>query len=452
MWIFEYPYIVILILTICFVGIGIAFIYFAVRGMKAAKGAEVTDFSNMTKLENMFERIGKVRGNRIVTYISVDLDNASRLYSEAKALRILLDIKPILLKYFAEKDNGGIAVYGQKNFVALNRWNNTLAESNVNKCIKEVNQCLIKYNALNVVEVSVGSYMASTTQINFDTAINRAKQACTMAEENNTTYVEWNNSDGKSLEKRIKIENNIENEINNNKFFLEYQPVVDANTRSIVGAEVLARLNSEQEGIVTPGGFLGALSSVGLSEKFDYYVFEKNCKWISNNKEVRENYMYTINFSRTTLCNMDFTDKIIGMIEKYNLKYSTFAVEVLEDKEIPQDSKRKMIDNLLKLKEKGISILLDDFGRGYTSFEDLQELAVDTVKIDRTVLHNTNTDRGLIIFKSIVKTAKDLEMKVVCEGVETEEQAQIAKDAGCEMLQGYYFYRPMAVTNLEKLF
>ncbi len=452
MWIFEYPYIVILILTICFIGIGIAFIYFTMRGVKAAKGTETADFSNITKLENMFEKLGKLRGNRSVTYISIDLDNASRLYSEPKALRILSDIKPVLLKCFAEESNGGIAVYGQKNFVALNKWDNALAESNVEKCVKEVNQCLLKYNALNVVGVSVGSYMATTTQIDFDTAINRAKQACTMAEESDITYVEWNNSDGKSLEKRIKIENNIENEIDNNRFFLEYQPVVDANTQKIVGAEVLARLNSKQEGIVTPGGFLDALSSVGLSEKFDYYIFEKNCKWISNNREVRENYKYTINFSRSTLCNLDFTEKIIELVEKYNLKYSTFAVEVLEDKELPEDSKKMMRENLLKLKEKGISILLDDFGRGYTSFEDLQDLAVDTVKIDRAILQNTNTDRGMIIFKNIVKTAKDLGMKIICEGVETAEQAELAKDVGCEMLQGYYFYKPMAVTSLEKLF
>ena len=89
----------------------------------------------------------------------------------------------------------------------------------------------------------------------------------------------------------------IEKEIDNNRFFLEYQPILDAKTKKVIGAEVLSRLNSESEGVLSPGSFLSAVDSVGLNDKFDYYIFEKNCKWISNDKKQREGYKYTINFS-----------------------------------------------------------------------------------------------------------------------------------------------------------
>ena len=89
-------------------------------------------------------------------------------------------------------------------------------------------------------------------------------------------------------------ENSIRSEIEDNRFFLEYQPVIDAKTGEITGAEVLARLNSATEGILTPGAFLSAVNNVGLNKKFDYYIFEKNCKWIASDKENRVKYVYAI--------------------------------------------------------------------------------------------------------------------------------------------------------------
>ena len=96
--------------------------------------------------------------------------------------------------------------------------------------------------------------------------------------------------------------------------------------------------------------------------------------------------------------------------------------------------------------------MLDDFGSGHALFGDLQSFSVDIVKIDKAITKNTNTETGLVIFKNIVKTAKDIGLKVVCEGIETAEQEKTAIEAGCDMLQGFYYYHPMSVTELERLF
>ena len=111
-----------------------------------------------------------------------------------------------------------------------------------------------------------------------------------------------------------------------------------------------------------------------------------------------------------------------------------------------------MVSNLLRLKEKGVLILLDDFGKGYTSFCDLTDFDINIVKIDKSITQNATNEAGFLVLKNIIKTAKDLGFKTLCEGIETEEHKNKAIEAGCDMLQGFYFYRPMPVTKLETLF
>ena len=96
--------------------------------------------------------------------------------------------------------------------------------------------------------------------------------------------------------------------------------------------------------------------------------------------------------------------------------------------------------------------MLDDFGSGYTTFGDLQNLDISIVKIDKTITQNSVTDTGFIILKNIIRTSQDIGFKTLCEGVETKEQEEAAIKAGCDLLQGYYYYKPMSVARLEKLF
>ena len=127
-------------------------------------------------------------------------------------------------------------------------------------------------------------------------------------------------------------------------------------------------------------------------------------------------------------------------------------MEILEDKDLSKEEMQIMGRNLKLLKEKGVLILLDDFGKGYTSFNDLAQLGIDIVKIDKAITQKAMEETGFVILKNIIRTAHDLGLKTLCEGIETEEQKKIVLEAGCDILQGYYFYRPMPVVDLEKLF
>ena len=448
MQIFENPYIVIAAMAIgvvILVSIGICF---ALRGVKAVNGQSERSFISISKMEHCFKKIGKSRISRLVIYINLSTDDLRVSRSEQK---LLLEIKRKLLDVFANGEESFVATYDDTNYIVLASLDAETIRRQIESCITDSNEILSKHSAFNIVSVIIGAFDSSRIEVNFDEAVGRAKQACMLAKTQKTAYAEWDASSGKELEKKIKIEKTIHKEIDNNRFFLEYQPVIDAKTRKIIGAEVLSRLNSESEGILPPKSFLSAVDSVGINEKFDYYIFEKNCKWISNDKKQRENYKYTINFSRSTISEPEFVEKITSIAEKYDLKFSCLAVEILEDKNIIGEAKQQMIDNLSTLKEKGISILLDDFGSGYTTFVDLQNLDISIIKIDKSITQNAVTETGFKILKNIIQTSKDIGFKTLCEGIETKEQEDVVIEAGCDLLQGFYFYKPMSVANLEKI-
>jgi len=449
---FEFPYVIITVLVMIFVVMGLIGLYFTMKSVKTAKGEAEKSFCGIGKIENDFEKAGTFKKNRSVMYISISLDNMKRLYSESKAIRIYEQIKKILFNHLCLGADGEISLYGNGNFVALNNLESDELAQHIDNCFKEISETFVKHGAVNVVRIHFGYVCTSSTEVSFKTALGRAKQALSIAENKDVLYCQWDSTNGKEFERKVKIENTIQNEIDSNRFFLEYQPILDAKTNKIMGAEVLSRLNSPTEGVLTPRLFLSAVNNVGLNEKFDYYIFEKNCKWISSDKENRIKYVYTINFSRYTLCDPRLAENIINIVEKYGIDYSCIAVEILEDKDLNVDEKSTMVENLTRLKEKGILILLDDFGKGYTSFGDLAEFDISIVKIDKAITQNATTETGFVILKNIIRTAHDLGFKTLCEGIETDEQKKTVVDAGCDLLQGYYFHRPMPVTQLEKLF
>lgn len=449
---FEYPYVIMTILIMIFLLMGLIGLYFTMKSVRTAKGTVEKSFCGIGKIENDFEKVENTHKNRCVIYISLSLDSMKRLYSESKAMRIYEQIKGILLSHFCLSADGEISLYGKENFVCLTNLNPDETTQCIDRCFEEINEAFAEHGAVNVVRVSFGYYCTTSTDVSFKTALVRAKQACSMAEDEDVLYCRWDSSNGKEFERKIKIENTIQDAIDNNRFFLEYQPVLDAKTNKIMGAEVLSRLNSPTEGILTPHSFLSAVNNVGINKKFDYYIFEKNCKWVSSDKENRMKYVYTINFSRYTLCDKNLAKNIIDIIERYDIDYSCIAVEILEDKDLDEDEKVIMTQNLTLLKEKGVLILLDDFGKGYTGFGDLTEFDISIVKIDKSITQNATNQAGFLILKNIIQTAHDLGFRALCEGIETEQHKKTSVDAGCDLLQGYYFYRPMPVTRFETLF
>ena len=184
MQIFEYPYIIITLLILFFIILTAVGIYFAVRGAKTAKGSEEKDFINISKLEASFEKSGKLHEDRCVFYAKVSLDNFRSLYSAHQTSNVFSEIKTALLEAFSNGDVSNIAAYGEKNFVVFSKWNIETARRKIENCFGELNKCLLKHSALNIIDIRTGAYFAFGTQVSFDEAIGRAKQAYLLAKNN----------------------------------------------------------------------------------------------------------------------------------------------------------------------------------------------------------------------------------------------------------------------------
>ena len=451
MTIFENSTMWILLIVILFLIMAAAGLLFAFLALRRSKQAVIA-FSPIVTLEKRYNKLRSKSQDRNVIFIHISLDELQKLYSTSVAKQVYDTIKNILLYRFTDVENGMIAVYEDKKLLALNSANEEMLYLTVKNALEEIETELAERNVANLLNIHFGIYRASATEVGFDDAIYRARQASNYAEEENQQILEWTYAIDRKMEEKNDLERNIEKEIDSNNFFLEIQPVISAENEKVIGGEVLARLNSPQRGVLMPDTFLSTINAFELNSKFDYYIFEKSCLWLSLRKEKLTSLQYlSVNFSRRTISDADFAKRISEIVDRSKIPYSSLAIEILEDVKMSDINAEQMFANLKTLRDKGMRVFLDDFGSGYTSFSDLQNFSFDIVKIDRSIIANIDNEKGMFIFRNIVHLAKQVGTEIVCEGIETKEQSQIVKDAGCEMIQGFYYYHPMPTEQFEKL-
>lgn len=437
---------VLLLIAAAFAVFVFFFVFFLKRG-SAKKSSDFKKLRTVMALQREYERIRK--NSRIpcgVLYINAFFENDVK--GSPKEISM---IESYIVSTFDDQKNF-IAKHKDSTFIVLTR----LSEGAINLRIEQVTKAINLYytnrHITNKAKLYFGAYLIPASNVSFDEAVSRTIVACNDAIGKNVQYIAWDYNLQKSHDKQKDISVNLNNGIEENNFFLQLQPIVDLNTGNIISAEVLTRLNSDNDGIIYPADFLPVISENGLEEEFDFYVFEKSCKWANLNKGIQSTLDFiSVNFSRSTLSKPDFNEKFISVLDKYSLPYSYIAIEVLEDRNENKAFSAMMKSNLIKLREKGIRILLDDFGEGYTSLSDLHECPANVLKMSRSLVYNTNTDIGVRVFKSILNIASELNALVICEGVEELEQIELLKSCGVRLVQGYYFYKPMNADQFEKL-
>lgn len=226
-------------------------------------------------------------------------------------------------------------------------------------------------------------------------------------------------------------------------FSLIIQPIVDFKTDTAFNGEVLSRLNHKERGVVFPDQFLPVIDALGLYPKFDRYIFEKCCAWLRRSAAAEERYDgISCNFSRKTLSEEGLARDLIRIADKHGVPHEKVGLEITEREK--ETDARQLMENLKQLKAAGFIIILDDYGNGVTSVNDLKQYPLDIVKIDRSMLLNACTEKGKQEFCELVTLAAQMGMKVVCEGIETEEQNRFARESGCHYGQGFLFFKPVS--------
>ena len=235
----------------------------------------------------------------------------------------------------------------------------------------------------------------------------------------------------------------------NKEFKMYLQFIVDNKNKKLALAEALSRWETATGEVVFPGEYIGLMEKSGLIIKFDYYMFEQVCSKLSEWKGTQfEGISISCNFTRITISEKDFVLKINQIADKYNFNRNNLIIEITED------SMEKNLDvaksNILKAKELGFTVALDDIGCGYTSLISLCEYPIDIVKIDREILLLANEERGKKLFLGIISLAHYLNLKVVCEGVETEEQNNFVSQSECDYIQGWYYTKALSEKKAEE--
>lgn len=241
----------------------------------------------------------------------------------------------------------------------------------------------------------------------------------------------------------------IEDAIKNNEFVIFLQPKFDTLTEIVTSAEALIR-KKKGNTIIMPNEFIPMYEQTGEIMKLDMYVLEQVCilqkKWREKNLQL---ISISINESRHHLKNPNHVKELKEIIEKYDANTNLIELEmtettVIEDIEVAKQAGKNV-------HELGFRISMDDFGTGYSAFNVLKDIEIDILKIDRLFFENLeNNMRAQIIIDTIVQMCKRLNIKTVAEGIETKEQVDFLKKIKCDMIQGYYFSKPISVDDFEK--
>jgi EAL domain-containing protein (putative c-di-GMP-specific phosphodiesterase class I) len=220
----------------------------------------------------------------------------------------------------------------------------------------------------------------------------------------------------------------------------------------ISGSEALIRWNKPNEGLVAPGFFIPVLEEIGLIHEVGRWAMGQACvdyrRWYEAGLQpVR----IAVNVSALQLRSRGFYDEVRQLVQSYDQAAAGLELEITESL-IMEDVKHSM-SSLQALRELGLTVAIDDFGTGFSSLSYLSKLPVDTLKIDRSfVIDMTLTPEGLALVSTIINLAHALKLKVVAEGVETEEQARLLRLLNCDEMQGYLFSKPVPAAQFETLF
>lgn len=233
-----------------------------------------------------------------------------------------------------------------------------------------------------------------------------------------------------------------------NEFKMYLQFIIDNKNKSIVSAEALSRWERIDKGVVGPGNYIEKMEKTGLISKHDFYMFELACRQLEkwSNTEYKD-LSISCNFTRITLSEEKFIYQLENIFKKYSFDKSKLAIEITEDA-IEKDMDTA-IQNVKKCKQLGFHVYLDDLGSGYTSLTNLCDYPIDVVKIDRDILLKAETPKGNELLSGIIALAHNLNIKVVCEGAETEEQNSLISQTDCDYIQGWYFSKPLPLEKCE---
>ena len=414
-------------------------------------------YDELTQLPNrklLFKQCNDlIKANRKFALIFVDLNKfkyINDVFGHSSGDQVLVEFSNRLKKCL--KGKGIVSRYSGDEFIIIysNYIDNNELEAFYNNVIlKEFKEPIIFNNNKVFMDFAAGVSVYPKDGNNFNDLINKSDFMMYSSKKNNkrAKLLFFNDVIYNEILEIETMKEDLKYAVDNNEFVLYYQPIVDKN-KAIKKLEALIRWNNRKLGYISPDKFIEYAEETGEIVKIGYWVIEDVCKNFNELFKSDDILQVSINVSPIQLMEVDFVNKAEEILNKYNVTWKNLCLEITETAVL--DENIIIRDNLLLLNKKGVKIALDDFGTGYASFSYLKKFKLDILKIDRIFIDN-GLDIDYKIVDNIKSIANLLNMETVIEGVETEEQFNNLKSVGCEYFQGYYFSRPLPISEINKI-
>lgn len=242
--------------------------------------------------------------------------------------------------------------------------------------------------------------------------------------------------------------------LENKSFVFHLQPKINILTNEIIGAEALVRMTSFDNNVspLMPGEFIPLMEETGDIVRLDFFIYKKVCNYINERKKKNlPLFPISVNVSREHFKNPHFVQQIDYIVKNTGIETKYLELEVTES--VFSSNIADILNAIFDLKSLGYSIQMDDFGSGYSSLNLLKDIPFDLIKLDKEFLGRGEiSKKNRILIKGIIALCKELDIPLLCEGVETKEQINFLKKSGCSIVQGFYFAKPMPVEDFEKIY
>lgn len=378
-----------------------------------------------------------------LVYLCFDINRVNSYYGEAEAESILCYAADILSGHAADSDffarvtGGGFAVACQKaSREQIEEWTELV--------LKKMNEYSDRFKQDYRPKFCAGVYKLKRDDVSCETALYAAQQGYREALRSRQSYIISDENILRMAREKQELCKECIQAIEGHQFHSYLQFITDAKTGAIIGAEVLSRWKHPQKGLLMPGKYIEDMEKNETIVELDFYMFEEVCRLLQRfREEGRGDLTLFCNFSRKTVSLFDFTDKICSIAQRYQFNYHNLCMEITESSVFDND--KISINNVQRCKDMGFMIAMDDVGSGYSSFRDMAHYPVDLVKIDRDLLLSAVNERGRRLLQGMNALFHSIQLRTLCEGIETQGQCDMIREMGIDYMQGFYIQRALPV-------
>ncbi|QPQ36364.1 sensor domain-containing protein [Lysinibacillus sp. JNUCC-52] len=415
----------------------------------------LTDVSNrfayIERMDNLLESSSTISHSVQHAVYFLDLDRFKQIndtLGHAVGDTILVEAAKRIQTLLKNKDI--IARYGGDEFIV------TLTNvKNVREAAKFAEQIIgiieqpMNINGQDVfISTSIGISMYPADGVTSEQLITCSDKAMTYSKKNGLNSYSFYFDELQTDSQRVLLlDSELRRAIENREFELHFQPKITVENENIQGLEALVRWNNERLGFVSPAEFIPYAEETGLIIPLSEVIIEMACEAAIKLQQFGRKIPIAINISSIHFKQQNFLESIQTILERYNTSANNFEIEVTE--RTVMNSASETVSKLVRLKQLGFKISIDDFGTGYSSLSYLVRFPLDCLKIDRSFIqHISSLDEKQAVVDAIIQMSHRLKMKVVAEGVEQAQQVDILRKMNCDIIQGYYYSKPLPLPEL----